>query len=126
MTTETESYAEQLARVRLMGYVILVRGIRQGPEDHRLLCKRTLPDFPVELKYKDGRERWAFEWQPRLESEYAAIRAACTRCPHRGFSLAGLPVKDGKVVCPGHGLQWNVKTGALVPRAFPDRAQGGA
>lgn len=58
---------------------------------------------------------------PTLEETHAAdtLRGACKVCPHRGIPLASLPAVDGVVTCPGHGLRWNVATGALVRGSHP-------
>ena len=42
------------------------------------------------------------------------------RCPHRGGSLAGGVMMCGRVQCPWHGSQFDVKTGAL--KAGPSTA----
>lgn len=37
-------------------------------------------------------------------------------CPHKGTCLSSVP-QDGKsVVCPAHGLAWNIKTGKNIRR----------
>ncbi|WP_055076768.1 Rieske 2Fe-2S domain-containing protein [Pseudanabaena sp. 'Roaring Creek'] len=35
-------------------------------------------------------------------------------CPHRGTLLHSIPIHDGCVTCPTHGLTWNCKSGELV------------
>ncbi|RYG96455.1 MAG: hypothetical protein EON58_12050, partial [Alphaproteobacteria bacterium] len=37
-------------------------------------------------------------------------------CPHKGISLASVPVIDGCIDCPGHGLRFDAKTGEIVSR----------
>jgi hypothetical protein len=74
-------------------------------------CRRRMPDFPLHIT-DNGRPAW----QAKLEDAYAGAKF-CGRCPHRGIPLSGLPVKDGKAICPGHGLQFEVATGKLVRRA---------
>lgn len=69
-------------------------------------CKREMPTFPSILCRK-------------LEKQFEGCRVKADRpvCPHRGFSLVGLPVSaDGYVICPGHGLQWDLDSGSLVSR----------
>jgi hypothetical protein len=67
-------------------------------------------------------------WLPKLEAAYAGHRLKdCRTCPHRGLSLRSVVPEDGTIskgslvidqiiVCPGHGLAWNARTGELVPR----------
>ena len=70
-------------------------------------CHREMPLFPSR-----------YGWQKCLEDAYAGERLKPGLiCPHRGFQLAGLtPDAEGHVVCPGHGLCWDVASGALVRR----------
>lgn len=49
-------------------------------------------------------------------------------CPHRGGSLADGIIGDGKVICPLHARQFDLKTGASVDcavRTYPVRVEGG-
>lgn len=41
-----------------------------------------------------------------------------SHCPHRGISLVGAAEEDGAVVCPGHGLAWDCRSGCLRPRGL--------
>lgn len=67
---------------------------------------RQMPDFPG---------HGAFTLQ--LESKFKRHELKCLTCPHRGMSLQGLPQDDqGRVICNGHGLRWNLKTKRLSPR----------
>ena len=38
----------------------------------------------------------------------------CKICPHKGTPLASMPVVDGKITCPAHGLQFDCKTSKCV------------
>lgn len=67
-------------------------------------CRRAFPAYP---------SRHAF-WLPKLHEEFKDVRLKGMVCPHRGIPLDGCPRKGDVVTCPGHGLRWNVKTGALV------------
>lgn len=81
-------------------------------ETRRLKCKREMPVFPT---HPNGNK--PVFWLADLEKAHADARLKCGRiCPHRGLPLEGCPVRDGIVVCPGHGLAWDVETGALVRR----------
>lgn len=54
-------------------------------------------------------------WMTKLEAAYACARLKGMICPHRGADLSSMPVVDGKVTCPLHGLRWNVETGEIAP-----------
>lgn len=73
----------------------------------KVMCKRQMPQFP------------ALAWQERIGRRFAGhcLNLEHPVCPHKGFSLTGLPQDaDGIVTCPGHGLRWNLRTGRLVAR----------
>jgi nitrite reductase (NADH) small subunit len=58
------------------------------------------------------------------------IFATQNACPHRGGPLADGIVGDGKVICPLHARQFDLKTGASVGgdcavRTYPIRVEGG-
>lgn len=72
------------------------------------MCHRDAPDFPG-----------IGPWMKELEAKFKDHRLPdkCFTCPHRGIDLRSGNVRaDGTVVCPGHGLKWNLKTRRLVPR----------
>lgn len=51
-------------------------------------------------------------------------------CPHRGGPLADGIIGGGKVICPLHGRQFDLKTGASVDgdytvQTYPIRVEGG-
>lgn len=69
---------------------------------HRLRCRRPMPTFP----------QHEAEWGPKLEQAYARhTLGKCRTCPHRGIPLNGIRAQNGILVCPGHGLAWNLATG---------------
>jgi hypothetical protein len=53
------------------------------------------------------------------QQEHKKMDLTCRICPHRNFPLNSVPVYENVVICPGHGLQWCVKTGKLVRRTGP-------
>lgn len=57
-------------------------------------------------------------WMSKLETAYSHERLRDGHiCPHRGISCRGVQVDDnGCVVCPGHGLQFQMESGVMVPR----------
>lgn len=40
----------------------------------------------------------------------------CKVCPHKGTPLSSMPVVDGKITCPAHGLQFDCKTERCVSK----------
>lgn len=78
------------------------------PVLRRRRCLRAQPSFVI-----DGE---APPWQAELEAAYSQQKVACQKCPHRGLPLASLPRIEGtnQVICPGHGLRWDLGTGKLV------------
>ena len=70
-------------------------------------CLRPMPtDYPTTTP-----------WLKELEAAHTHHRlGSCRVCPHRGLPLSGVPVVDGVIVCPGHGLAWSAATGELVHR----------
>mgnify|MGYP002784344289 CR=1 FL=1 len=98
-------------RVHPLGQVISKRNTRGGLVRHALVYKREMPEFP----------NYA-HWLPELEAAHADDRLKPGLvCPHRGISLKGCPHRGGVIVCPGHGLAWDVTTGRLVRREKGER-----
>lgn len=73
----------------------------------RKQCKRVMPEFPNVGHDK----KWC-----AMEAHYSACKLKPGNiCPHRGIDLTPFIKEDGTVICPGHGLRWDTKTGALLP-----------
>ncbi len=49
-----------------------------------------------------------------LDDHKEARLKLCGRCPHKGISLTSMPMVDGKITCPAHGLQFDSVTGRCV------------
>lgn len=80
-------------------------GIREG-DRMRMQCKRLVGSFRLDAP-----------WLTKLENAYRLEKLRDGHiCPHRGISCRGVIAENGGVVCPGHGLKWNLETGSLVPR----------
>lgn len=81
------------------------------PTERVLICLRWMPVFPLSIS---GAPISFFK---PLEQAFKDVKLNCARCPHRGMPLSADNVdKNGVVVCPGHGLAWNLSTGQLVSR----------
>ena len=99
-----------LFKQRGNGWVVLGTPINVSNTTNEIIhkvrkCLREMPVFPPAR----------VPWRPKLEAAYAGCKLKPGMvCPHRGIPLNGCPVKDGVVVCPGHGLRWNVETGELL------------
>lgn len=84
----------------------------------RRKCQRAMPDFPAAL---------ASRGYGISNSRFGALERAhrCTRlkpggiCPHRGIDLKPFAKPDGTVICPGHGLRWDLATGEPLPHHAP-------
>lgn len=78
----------------------------------RLQCLREQPAYPYE------RALTKIETFVRLWAAFAGrqCKADATGwiCPHRGAVLGSLPVKDGVITCPLHGLRIAVLTGRVL------------
>ena len=66
-----------------------------------------------------------------LANVWGKISATDNECLHQGGSLGQGTIKDGKVICPGHGWQWNPKTGVAVDhpeqklKTYPIKVENG-
>ena len=73
----------------------------------RKQCKREMPEFPCAMHS----DKWA-----TFERAHASCRLKPGNiCPHRGINLTPFIKDDGTVICPGHGLRWDTKTGEALP-----------
>lgn len=83
-----------------------------GRTVRRLKCKRQFPEWPG----LDERREWGTTGEAflrRVQSLCAGRKLCGMRCPHKGFDLSSIPADEkGIVTCPGHGLRFNLKTGA--------------
>lgn len=87
------------------GKILLVES---GPEPimRHMQCKRQMPAYPLSTARS--------VWLRKLEEAYTHCRLKQKICPHRGIPLEGVEQHGDIVTCPGHGLRWNVITGALM------------
>jgi len=61
-------------------------------------CLRAMPEHPV------GTGDLTNQMVRDFQRAFVGQRIANGKCPHRGIDLSRCPVKNGCVVCPGHGL----------------------
>jgi nitrite reductase/ring-hydroxylating ferredoxin subunit len=52
----------------------------------------------------------------RIIGVVRVVRDGCRRCPHKGTLLDGLPGDEGVVICPAHGLSFDLVTGCVTSR----------
>lgn len=76
----------------------------------------------VYKRRKMKREMTEFPYSKNFMSKIEPAYRKCALkddlvCPHRGVNLKGLPLTvDGNVVCPAHGLMWNLQSRKMVSR----------
>lgn len=75
----------------------------------RKKCWRKMPEYCA-------RPPWADELTKAMRDKPLGPRRIC---PHRGADLSHVPVRDGCIQCPLHGLTFDAETGLV--REFPDR-----
>jgi Rieske [2Fe-2S] domain len=70
--------------------------------------------------YSPTDETFADFAQARIIKKLEDIHEKCrlqsnNLCPHRSIPLSSIPTDDnGNVICPAHGLKWNIASGELV------------
>lgn len=105
-------------------FLLLVQVASEKNSVREFRCVRRMPTYPTVVENKNP-----YPFISSLENAYSsATLKSCKICPHRGLPLGGMPVKDGVVVCPGHGLAFSATTGKLVRRLTagePHRAHEG-
>jgi len=82
----------------------------RAPTLRKRLCQREQPAYPA---------RGLPELVPELPAAFVQAKVKCGRCPHKGLPLSSLPREPGTdiVTCPGHGLRWDLASGALMRKA---------
>lgn len=105
-----------------LGSILYEKDITEGPKYLRRPCLREMPTFPTVLTPAST----PIVFLPELEKAFADVRlSACRTCPHRGIPLDAMKANaNGVVVCPGHGLAWDTRSGRLVRRTQSDVTGG--
>lgn len=71
------------------------------------ICRRPFPVFGEDEQEELGEkfETWA------ATQRHLCLDLSTMICPHKGIPLGGVPVVDGVITCPGHGLSFCATTG---------------
>jgi nitrite reductase/ring-hydroxylating ferredoxin subunit len=64
-----------------------------------MICLREMP-----------KQRLFTGFGKRFVEDHKKRKIICGRCPHRGVLLNSIPIEDGIITCPNHGLQFNAET----------------
>lgn len=56
----------------------------------------------------------------RFVDDHKDKKIKCGRCPHRGVLLNSVPVIDGVITCPNHGLRFNAETKQCITDSLND------
>ena len=78
-------------------------------EMREMMCTR---EMPIQILFTGFGKNF-------LDEHKEAKLRRCKVCPHKGTPLASMPVVDGKITCPAHGLQFDYKTERCVS-VWPD------
>lgn len=95
-----------------------IKGTR---EEKPMECLREIYLTPYMVNRDKSVNRWftgdSLNHFGRFEDKHGdATLKACKVCPHRGIPLESMPVRNGLITCPGHGLDFDACTGKLVRR----------
>lgn len=77
--------------------------IQSEVEFREMECVR---EMPIQVLYRQlGR---------RFVEDHRDKALKCGRCPHKGTNLASMPIVDGVVTCPTHGLKFDAGSGRCL------------
>jgi hypothetical protein len=103
----------------ILNYAVHTDDLLHGPYDRLLRCMRHTPVFRL-----NNCEEMVLPLQQKLPQSKRRLPAKCMRCPHRGTPLNGIPLRMGVVVCPAHGLAFDVETREMVIRSADNPLDG--
>ena len=86
-----------------------IPGIGDRTELVRRRCSRKQIEYP----------RQRIQGFTTMQERFSDATVRCGRCPHRNLPLMSMPRIEGTddVICPGHGLRFNLTTGRLVKQS---------
>lgn len=102
-----------------------------GPYSHFFawpVQDERIPDGWIDTGEPELRARLCYRDWPRYPVIFRALHEAykdsklpdCRICPHRGYPLNQISPREGKLICPLHGLAWDAQTGANLPVEGPE------
>lgn len=93
-------------------WVCSEKEVMDGTEIKRpFVCLRAMPEYPADNSSVSTQTNFV---EAHREKCFKPSRPFC---PHQKVYLGNLPCTiDQKVVCPGHGLAWNLATGKMIER----------
>jgi len=106
----------------MLSFPLTNHGDLSAPEYRKRRCFREQPDWSAWLTATRPRRPDKMAKLERVTLAGGQTLKACRVCPHRGLHLGSMPVVDGIITCPGHGLRWHASTGELVRTRGPVRA----
>ncbi len=113
--------------------LVIAKKFVKGTLEYRpMVCHRQMPEFPV-VRERGSMTTLLWDGFTRKLEEPLIRKGAklrtqhdCLRCPHRNIPLSGIPNDGETIVCPAHGLRWNLKTGKIVSRENEYKSQQAA
>lgn len=107
---------EELPRdipVLLPGHIDNFNG-QPGPHhyhvDHRFSSEKVYKHMGLDW------DSYVHELDKQFKDVKIKTKKDCRVCPHQKIKLDSFIKEDqGSIRCPGHGLNWNLKTGELIP-----------
>lgn len=118
---EEGTEAERAAR--LLSRPLTNHGALPAPEYRPRRCMREQPDWNDFLAATHRTRRPDnMAKLDRVTAIKGQTLKTCMVCPHRGLPLGSMPVINGVITCPGHGLRWRADTGEVVRTPGPVRS----
>lgn len=73
--------------------------IQSDTERRLLVCLREMPV-----------QRLFTGFGPRFVDDHKGKKLKCMRCTHKGVNLSSVPVVNGVITCPAHGLRYDAQS----------------
>lgn len=79
-------------------------------------CVRSSPIFPDQRSPQLPKKQLPITYTVEETCRGQRIDPANPVCPHKGIALHSVPIINGCIDCPGHGLRFDATTGEIVSR----------